>query len=53
MELGALLAGLYCVLKRSFGRRHAPVLKNTRSVLIGYENFLFYLILQPLTSRTL
>jgi len=33
--------------------RHPPVLKNTRSVLIGYENFLLYLILQLLTSRAL
>ena len=33
--------------------RRPPVLKNTRSVLIGYENFLLYLILQPLTSETL
>ena len=32
--------------------RHPPVLKNTSGVLIGYENFLLYLILQPLTSRT-
>ena len=33
--------------------RHPPVLKNTSGVLIGYENFLLYLILQPLTSQTL
>jgi len=33
--------------------RHPPVLKNTRSALIGYENSLLYLIRQPLTSRTL
>lgn len=33
--------------------RHPPVLKNTSGVLIGYENFLLYLISQPLTSQTL
>ena len=33
--------------------RHPPVLKNTSDVLIGYENSLLYLILQPLTSRAL
>ena len=33
--------------------RHPSVLKNTKSVLIGYEDFLLYLILQPLTSQTL
>jgi hypothetical protein len=28
-----------------------PVLKNTEGVLIGYKNFLLYLILQPLTNN--
>jgi hypothetical protein len=31
--------------------RRPPVLKNTEGVLNGYENFLLYLILQPLTNR--
>jgi len=30
--------------------RHQPVLKITRSVLIGHENSLLYLIPQPLTK---
>ena len=33
--------------------RHPPVLKNTRAVLIGYENFLLYLILPGLTNLVL
>ena len=33
--------------------RHPPVLKNISGVLIGYENFILYLISQPLTSRLL
>jgi hypothetical protein len=31
-------------------RCHPPVLKTTGDVLIRYENFLLYMILQPLTK---
>jgi len=36
--------------RREKATRRPPVLKNTRSVLIGHENSLLYLISQPLTA---